>query len=177
MHQKLVVVPLSGSHNRKDFDCGTLDLNKFLAEQASQSEKKGLARTFVAQREIEEYRQENSPKAESIPILGYYSLSSHRVMQEESGLLLPRKFPKNVPVVCLSRLAVDISVQGQRLGENLLMNAIHRTYEIGQNMGVAALWVDAKDENAAQFYSRYGFQQIQPRQCFLPYEQISQLVQ
>jgi citrate lyase synthetase len=46
--------------------------------------------------------------------------------------------------------------QGQGLGELLLMDAIKRVCNVRGQVGVFALFVDAKDEDAA-FYSKYGF--------------------
>ena len=55
---------------------------------------------------------------------------------------------------------MDRSVQGQGLGELLLTSAIGRSKLVLEHVGVHALFVDAKDERAASFYTRYGFRPL-----------------
>ena len=64
---------------------------------------------------------------------------------------------------------MDRSVQGQGLGELLLMNAIDRSRRVLEDVGVHALFADAKDADAAAFYRKYGFQPLpeQPLQLVL----------
>ena len=73
---------------------------------------------------------------------------------------LARKLPRKVPGIRLGRLAVDRTVQGQGLGEHLLMDAIERSRRVLEHIGVHALFVDAKDELAAAFYRKYGFRSL-----------------
>ena len=56
------------------------------------------------------------------------------------------------------------------MGEFLLMNAIERANEISNNGGGVALAVDAKNDQAAAFYKRYGFESApdDPLLLFLP---------
>ncbi|HYT48735.1 MAG TPA: GNAT family N-acetyltransferase [Burkholderiales bacterium] len=64
----------------------------------------------------------------------------------------------------------DRSVQGQGLGELLLVDAITRTRSVLEHVGVHALFVDAKDREAAGFYRRYGFRPLpsDPLRLVLP---------
>lgn len=70
----------------------------------------------------------------------------------------------------LARLAVDQQRQGKRYGLWLLMDAIKRCALVGQQSGVYALVVDAKDNEAKHFYLRYGFIAIvsRPMMLYLP---------
>jgi GNAT superfamily N-acetyltransferase len=70
----------------------------------------------------------------------------------------------------LARLAVDRTQQGHRFGRWLLMDAIKRCALVGQQTGVYALLVDAKNDEAKQFYQRFGFTQIanRPMTLYLP---------
>ena len=100
-------------HGRSDFDCGIPILNDWLTTKVSQFEKKDLARTYVL---IE---------TGSTLVNGYYSLSSHTLIYES----LPTDHTKgppqiDMPVVLIGRLAVDRSVQGQKLGEFLRIDAL-----------------------------------------------------
>jgi GNAT superfamily N-acetyltransferase len=53
-------------------------------------------------------------------------------------------------------LAVDRSVQGQRLGGDLLLAAGERALAVAAEAGGVALAIDAKDEKAARWYERFG---------------------
>jgi len=135
---------LNSRHNCKGFDCGTLPLNKWLAEMASQQAKKNLARTFVL-----------LDVAAPETVLGFYSLAVSEVSRE--GLPNPNKYPNRIPVVRLGRFATAKTLHRQGLGEFLLLNALERVAEISLNAGIAAIVVDAKDAKAADYYRQHGF--------------------
>ena len=66
--------------------------------------------------------------------------------------------PKHaIPVVLLARLAVDLSYQGQKVGEGLLKEALLKILAASSIIGVRAVLVHAKDQKAAAFYAKYGF--------------------
>ena len=83
----------------------------------------------------------------------------------------------DVPVVLLGRLAVDRSVQGQGLGSLLLIDALRRAQHLAEHVGIRAVEVDAIDEAARQFYSRFGFVPLldDPNHLFLPMPVIRKL--
>jgi len=54
------------------------------------------------------------------------------------------------------RLAVDLSMQGQGLGGDLLLAAGERALAVAAQVGGVALAIDAKDERAARWYQRFG---------------------
>lgn len=151
------VQPLSSTHNCKEFDCGSLQLNEWLVAMASQQQKKNIARTFVL---VDVSAQET--------ILGFYTLAVSEVGGD--GFPNPNKFPKRVPVVKLGRFATHKSQQGQGFGELLLFNALERVAEISLNAGIAAIVVDAKNEEVASFYRKYSFEPSpeNPLRLFLP---------
>jgi predicted N-acetyltransferase YhbS len=62
-----------------------------------------------------------------------------------------------VPVVILARLAVSAKDQGQGIGYGLLQDAIRRTILIAEQAGIRAMLTHPIDEEAAQFYTRFGF--------------------
>ena len=63
-----------------------------------------------------------------------------------------------IPVVILARLAVSLSDQGRGIGIGMLQEAIRRTLAIADQAGVRALLTHPIDEEAAQFYLRFGFE-------------------
>ena len=63
-----------------------------------------------------------------------------------------------VPAALLARLAVDTTVQGRGVGAWLLRDAMLRTLNAAESVGIRVLLVHAIDENAQAFYGRYGFE-------------------
>jgi GNAT superfamily N-acetyltransferase len=140
------ITPLTGSHNRQDFDCGKPALNDWLCQVARQHQDKGLSNTFVA-------ILEDEPKR----IYGYYALTLTEVDRHHLPAAYQKKLPKRIPGIRLGRLAVDQHYQGKRLGELLLVDVMVRVQRIHQEAGVVGLFVDALDEQAAAFYRHFGF--------------------
>jgi predicted N-acetyltransferase YhbS len=75
-----------------------------------------------------------------------------------------------VPVVVLGRLAVDRSVQGEKLGRELLKDAFRRALIVSEQVGCYAVCVRALNEKAADFYAKFGFIPFvnDPLQLYLP---------
>ena len=155
----LSIQPLTGRHERSAFESGSAQLDAWLRQSAQQHQKRGISKTFVAV-------ANDAPSR----ILGYYALTACEVSTEELPEDLAKKLPRRVPGVRLGRLAVGRSVQGQGLGELLLLDAITRTQLVLKHVGVHALFVDAKDKPAAGFYRKYGFRPLpsDPLRLVLP---------
>ncbi|MBI1790547.1 MAG: GNAT family N-acetyltransferase [Acidobacteria bacterium] len=58
----------------------------------------------------------------------------------------------------LGRLAVESRYQGKSLGRALLLDALTRTAQAAEMIGVRALLVHAIDENAKRFYPHFNFE-------------------
>ena len=154
----LIIQPLSGRHDRSRFQSGSHELDSWLRQTAQQHQKRGISKTFVA-----------VDGSELTRILGFYALTACEVLTQDLPEELSKRFPRKVPGIRLGRLAVDQSVQGRRLGELLLMDALERSRLVLEHVGVHALFVDAKDVSAAAFYRKYGFRSLpdQPLQLVL----------
>src|SRR5438094_7992674 len=111
----LSIQPLTGRHDRRAFESGSEPLDTWLREIAQQHQRRGLSKTFVA----------TSAEAPT-RILGFYALTACEVMSAELPEEMAKRLPRTIPGLRLGRLAVDRSVQGQGLGELLLVNAIDR---------------------------------------------------
>ena len=99
-------------HNRKSFDCGSLELNEYLERYARQNHESGGAKTFVAVLPSEPTR-----------VLGYYSISPGSIEFARVPAELTKKLGRyEVPVFRLGRLAVDRSVQGQGLWRRAIVS-------------------------------------------------------
>jgi GNAT superfamily N-acetyltransferase len=137
---------LARAHIRNRFDCGQPSLNDFLGTLVSQYEKRNLGRTYVAVRGAD-------PQ-----VFGYYTIASGAVSFEHLPSGAAKELPRHpVPVVLVARLAVDRAVQGQRLGEKLLLDALARSLELSDDVGIHAVVVDAIDQQAKAFYEKYRF--------------------
>ena len=149
---------LSEAHARAAFRCGDAALDRYFQTQVTQDIRRRITNCFVV---IETATGE---------IAAYYTLSAASIplldLPPEDIKRLPR-YP-TLPVVRIGRLAVDKRFQRRGLGELMLMNAVHRT--IHDAAAAFALLVDAKNDEAAAFYRRYGFHPItdKPRTLFLP---------
>ena len=161
------VVPLEKTHDRKSFDCGNEDLNRYLREQARQDAERRVAAPFVLTRP-------NSPA-----ILGFYTLSASLIPVQELPPDLMKRLPRygQLPVTLLGRLAVDRAVGRQGVGEFLLADALRRSLEGAQQIAAMAVIVDAKDDRAESFDRHFDFQPFQqtPLRLFLPMAQLAKL--
>ncbi len=138
--------PISKVHGRDSFDCGDPDLNEFLLRHARQNHDKGGSKTFIA-----------APANDDRRILGFYCLSPASIDYARTPALLKKGLARyDVPVFRLGRLAVDLTVQGQGLGGQLLLTAGRRCLLAATQVGGVALLIDAKNERAASWYEGYG---------------------
>ena len=145
------------------FDCGADELNTYLKRFAKKNDKLGIGRTYVLL-----YKTR---------ALGFYTVSMAQIefkaLPKPSQGKLPR-YP--IPTVRIGRLAVDLSTQGQGLGEYLLMDALTRCLRVSEEIAVFAVIVDAKNNQAKNFYLKYGFIPLEDQELslFLPLSTIHQ---
>jgi predicted GNAT family N-acyltransferase len=92
-------------------------------------------------------------------IAGFYTLSATSVKLEGFPKDVSKRLPRYpaVPATLLGRLATSLAYRGQRLGERLLVDALHRSLTASVSVASVAVVVDAKDEGSATFYVNYGF--------------------
>lgn len=91
-------------------------------------------------------------------IVGYYALAYGSVNQEHVPKNLTRGMGRyQVPAIIIGRLAVDKNYQGQGFGKALLKDAVLRAKQAEEIGGLRVIVVHTKDEEAQQFYSKYGF--------------------
>lgn len=152
--------PIGRQHDRAGFDCGTPELNEYLARYARQNHESGGAKTFVAVSDAAPTR-----------ILGFYSISPGSVDFTRVPAELTRRLGQyEVPVFRLGRLAVDRTTQGQGLGGELLLAAGERAISVAAEVGGVALAIDAKDAAAVRWYCRFGARHLldDPLKLILP---------
>lgn len=152
------IEPLGSQHDRAAFTCGQPDLDEWFRHCATQDEKRNLARIFVA--------------SDDDGVVGFYSLSSYTLTLADLPTDVAKKLPRYeaLPAALIGRVARAERARGQRIGETLMADAIRRILEAGQSVAVFAILVDAKDDQAAQLYLRFGFRRFPSRssRLFLP---------
>ncbi len=136
--------PISESDGVATFDSGEPSLDDYLRSRALTNHAGGASRCFVTCRNGR--------------VVGYYALASGGVSHVDLSGKFRRNMPNPVPVILLSRLAVDRKHQGCGLGENLLRDAIARSVQVAEQIGVRAILVHALHDEARRFYTRYQFE-------------------
>lgn len=146
------VMPLDSSrHDVAGFSCGRPVLDRWLRAYAGQSERRDVARTFVAA--DDQHR-----------VLGYYTLVAGQVEHGDASPAVRARVSKHFPIpICLiARLAVAVSQQGQGLGTDLMRDAMQRIVSASEHVGMRAVLVHAVDADAARFYEQRGFEAATP---------------
>ncbi|MEX1265080.1 MAG: GNAT family N-acetyltransferase [Actinomycetota bacterium] len=139
------VVPLDGTHDLAQFRCGKAELDDWLRRYSLVNQRIGGSRTFVT--------------CEGSTVRGFYSLAVSSIEFAQASPKIQRglgRYP--VSVILIARLAVDERVQGQRVGESLLIDALGRSLAVSEQVGVRAVLVHAMDDDAGRFYERYDFE-------------------
>ena len=156
-------------HIRSNFCCGKESLDRYIRERASQDLKRRISTVFVLIDEPE------------LEILAYYTLSSYTVEIAELDRTLAKSLPRypRLPATLLGRLAVDRTQQGKRLGKILLIDALAKSLATSVQVASLAVIVEALDEEALNFYLKYGFRQFQQEtmKLYLPMKSIEELCQ
>ncbi len=146
----LSIAALASSHDLAVFTSGSEPLDGWLRKVAGQHQQKSLSKTFVL-------TEDQAPQV----ILGYYALA-HRGLVERERLPadLAKRLPSKIPGFVLARLAISQGHQGRGFGAMLLMDALCRARQVEKSVGGPFMFVDAKDDAAADFYRHFGFQAL-----------------
>jgi len=154
----LTIVPFDAAISREQFQSGSMPLDRYIREQASQDIRRRVSACFMA---LNSQRQ----------LLAYYTLASASVLLDQLPSAIQKKLPRYaaVPAVRMGRLAVDKSHRQKGLGSALLADALTRACR--SEIIAFALIVDAKDHEAIQFYRHHGFMSLshQGQSLFLPW--------
>ncbi|MDB2414105.1 GNAT family N-acetyltransferase [Flavobacteriaceae bacterium] len=159
--------PLNSTHKKSNFSCGKEMLDVYIHNQANQDVKRKLSACFVIN------------EKETNLIKGYYTLSNNSIPSKFVPNQIQKKLPRSyesIPTTLLGRLAIDNRFQGQGIGKLILIDALKRSYEISKTIGSFAVIVDPIDQDAENFYEKYGFIKLPDSgKMFLPMKTISQL--
>ena len=144
MTPALRIEKLQRTHAVDQFTCGQPELDRFLIRHALQAQQSNSSQTYVALSGNE--------------VLGFYTIVAGEVAHAQAPERVVKGMPRHpIPLLVLARLAVHSKAQGRGLGAGLLLDALGRTLQVADIIGVRALAVHAKDEQASAFYRHFGF--------------------
>jgi GNAT superfamily N-acetyltransferase len=160
-------------HDRAVFDCGEIELNLFLQEQASKHMQVGISKTMVL-------TDTTSPIDNKYPICAFYTIAPSSIKRETLPKKLAKKLPYYpVPVFLIAQLAVNSDYQGKGLGKITLIKALEHLWQINAQMAAYAIIVDCLNNNVKQFYKKYGFETLyeynRTSRMFIPMKVIGKL--
>ena len=154
--------PLGKQHDRAAFSCGVEALdNYFRGDPIRQDVSRKTANAFVLT---------NDGKS----VAGFYTLSPISILSVDLPASLAKKLPQRpIGATLIGRMGMDVSLQGNRLGELMLTDALYKAWQASQLVSSWAVVVDAK-EGAREFYIKYEFTPFatQPNRLFLPMKKI-----
>jgi GNAT superfamily N-acetyltransferase len=140
----LRIEKLQPRHAVDAFDCSNQDLNRFLRKYALPNQSSGASSTYVGLADQ--------------TVIGYYSLAVGSVEYEQAPERVTKGLAHHpIPVMLLARLAVDQQWQNKGVGAGLLKDAMLRTLQAADIVGIRALLVHAKDHQAKLFYQHFDF--------------------
>lgn len=150
MNDDTSIAPYNKQLSRDVFSCGRIELDNWLKRLATQQERSGNTRTFLAFSSSHDR------------VVSYYSTTTYRLEPNEAAIAFGTgkgRYP--VPAVLLARLAVDQVFQGSGPGTELLVHALIEIVGASQSIGFEVLVVHAIDVEAVTFYARAGFTQFE----------------
>lgn len=136
---------LEERHDLSAFACGEPTLDDWLRRRARANQLSGASRTYVC--------------AHADRVVGYYSLAAGAIAMVEAPSRVRRNMPDPIPMAVLGRLAIDQAWQGEGLGRLLLRDAVLRTCQAAEIVGVRGLLVHAISPAAKRFYEGYGLRE------------------
>jgi hypothetical protein len=149
-----------------DVSFGKHPLDDYFKRHALANHLAGISSAYVLRRASPNVLASGTPMgrignprpARSPRVLGFYTLSMAAVEASQAAVALAVKLPKYpMPVALIGRLGVDERERGQRFGESLLLDALQRIVDAAEIVGCIGVIVDAKDDEAEQFYEKYDF--------------------
>lgn len=138
---------LTKEHDVSQFECGKPALSDWLKKHALQSDRSGHTKSMVI-------------TSDGKRVIGYYSFNIVSVEHKETTLPRATKglAKYSIPIFLIARLAVDQNFQGRKLGKRLMRHALQRAAALSQDVPIRAIVVDAIDDDAKAFYTKFDFE-------------------
>ena len=144
MTNPLHIEKLQRTYAVEEFTCGQPELDRFLLRHALQAQQANSSQTYVG--------------LSDQTIIGFYTIVAGEVRHTDAPERVVKGMPRHpIPLLVLARLAVHREWQGRGIGAGLLLDALGRTLQVADIIGVRALAVHAKDSSATALYRHFGF--------------------
>jgi hypothetical protein len=131
---------LTAAHNVDEFDCGSRRETLWLRRHGLSTQNSGANRVYVVRRQSDDQ------------VVGFHALATGAALPLEApGRVMKGVGSYPISVIILTRLGVDVSEQGQRLGRSLLGDALQRVNAAADIVGVRALLIHTANEQARDF--------------------------
>ena len=144
MKPSLHIEKLHRTHNVEQFTCGQPELDRFLIRHALQAQQSNSSQTYVA--------------VSGDEVVGFHAIVAGEVQHAQAPERIVKGMSRHpIPLLVLARFAVHVNAQGRGIGSGLLLDALGRTLQVADVIGVRALAVHAKDDRAVAFYRHFGF--------------------
>ncbi len=143
------IIPYNRNFIRDHFSCGKQSLDNYILRNVTQDVKAGACTCFVI---IDDKER----------VIAYYTLATESIPLDDAPGELQRKinYP-HIPVILLGRLAVDKKFRNKGYGKLLLADSLKRSLKVAkEHVGSVAVIVDPIDQDAENFYTKYGFIKI-----------------
>lgn len=147
---------LQAGHDASSFESGAPPLDEWLENYAWQAQRSESTRVYVI--------------LDGNRIVGFHALSAGSVRPEQAPARLRKgQGSYDLPIVVLTRLGVDRSIQGKGFGAALLKDVLVRVADAADIIGARALHAHAKDDDAKRFYEHFGFEAspVDPNSMYL----------
>ena len=144
---EIVVRPLARSDDRSGFSCGNIELDRFFQRYAGQNQfRHHIGTTYVA--------------VDGDRILGFVTVSPGELTADTLAAEIRTRLPAYpLPILRISRLAVDGRTQRNGVGKLLLRYSFRLALELRDRFGCVGVVVDAK-AGAVDVYRKLGFRPL-----------------
>lgn len=146
---KLKIVKFSAGMkaNVENFCCGRPELDDFLKKHLAKQHLGNILKAYLLVTD------------EPVPdVMGFYTLSGGSYAKAAMTSRHKKQVPyRETSCITLGRLAVDQRIAGKGFGTQLVLDALRVAYYAADAVGIYAVMVEAKDEQAAGFYRKMGF--------------------
>jgi len=133
----LCIEKLRRTHAVEEFTCGQPELDRFLIRHALKAQQMNSSQTYVG--------------LSDEMVIGYYTIVASEVRHADAPERIVKGMPRYpIPLLVLARLAVHSEWQGSGIGAGLLLDALGRTLQVSDIVGV-------RSDSAAAFYQHFGF--------------------
>ena len=93
-------------------------------------------------------------------VVGHHTLTAHVLIKDDLPASIAQGGPEFIPCALLGKLALDLSLQGEGSGAQLLLDALARAIHPANEVAAKLVVLDA-DNGLVDSYQKYGSELIQ----------------